>query len=330
MGFWERLIKGTEEKPKVNVGFIGEGKGFEELKKAYDDHPQAEIIAAEPLDRAEEVIRNPGMQAVEIFGKPEEIFDTALACIKSGIHTSVPAPVAMTIDKADEVITAAKNYEVTLRVRQPVFYYDPLIKAKDLIDKRAIGRPITLKMMLKVTDIEKPDFDRAEWLLENQTDYLALAERLFGPIEKVHARLEAEATNGVPCSNVVMWKYKEKHQYGYLQVDFSPGLHVRTFTDPVYRAIEITGTDGMMFLNRAEGQLLRQPVLFIRGKNKTTAYELLKEDWREVYPTIAKDMIKCALTHKPPRSTAQSSLRALKLALAAKESNEKGDEVSAD
>lgn len=327
MGFWERLTRGTEEKPGVRIGFIGDGPDADLLRKGYERHPQAEIISAEPIARSDEVIRSPGIHAIEVFASPGDSARVALACLKAGIHTSVPAPLAMSLEKADELIETARNYELTLRVRQQILYYDPVIKAKDLIKKRAIGRPITLKLMLKVTGMDKPDFDRAEWLIENQTSYLALAEDFLGPVEKIHARLEANQTNGIPCSNVVAWKYCEKHQYGYLQVDFTPGLHVRTFTDPIYRAVEITGTDGVMFINRAEGQLLRQPVLVVRAKDKTIVHEMLKDDWREVFSTMARDMVRAVIENKQPRSNANSSRNALLLALAAKDSIENGREV---
>jgi predicted dehydrogenase len=327
MGFWKRLIKGEEDKPRVGVGFIGSGDDAGMLRKAYEDHVQAEIVAEKDIEEAEEVIRARGVQAVEIFAGPGEAADLAMACLKAGIHTSVPAPLALSIEKTDELIAAASRYDVILRVRQPALYYEPFIKAREIIDKQDIGWINNLKLMLKVTEMKDPSFDRGQWLIENETSFLALAEYLVGPVEKVYAWLDAKGTNGVPCTNMVMWKYKEKHQYGYMQIDFTPGLHVRTFTQPVFRSVEVTGNNAKIFINRAEGQLLRQPVLFVRSKDKTTSYELIKDDWREIYPAMARDMIRSVLTGKSPRSSATSSRRALKLALAAKESSEKGEEI---
>jgi predicted dehydrogenase len=215
-------------------------------------------------------------------------------------------------------------------VRQHILYYDPVIKAKNLIEKNVAGRLVNLKLLLKVTGIKNASLDRGNWLIENETSCLALAEYFFGPVQKVYARLEPHETNGIPCSNVVVWKYCERHQYGYLQVDFTPGLHVRTFTDPIFRAVEITGNDGKIFINRAEGQLLRQPVLLVRTRDRTIVHELVKDDWREVYPAMAKDMINSVISGKLPGSTAESSRNALQLALAAKASSENGQEFLLD
>ncbi|HUT54905.1 MAG TPA: Gfo/Idh/MocA family oxidoreductase [bacterium] len=106
----------------MRIGFIGEGQDKDRLRKAYREHPQAEIVAEEPLPRADEAIRTAGIQAAEIFAKSEQAAALALACFQAGIHASVPAPIATTIEKADELIAAARRHQVTLRVRQPVLY----------------------------------------------------------------------------------------------------------------------------------------------------------------------------------------------------------------
>jgi len=175
--------------------------------------------------------------------------------------------------------------------------------------------------------VNDPELDRADWLIENETSYLGLAEYLVGPVAKVWARLESKATNGIPCTNLVMWKYQEKHQYGYLQIDFAPGLHVRTFTEPIYRCAEITGNSAKIFIGRGEGQLLRQPALMVRGRDRTTVYELIKDDWRDIYPAMAQDMISAVLFGKGPRSNAELARSALRLALAAKKSSVKREEI---
>ena len=327
MGFWERLISGAEEKPKLRLVFLGEGGDKDRLLNAYREHPQAEIAAEVPRERADEAIRTGGIQAAEIFAPPEQAADLARACFQAGIHASVPAPLAMTMEKADELIAAARRHQVTLRVRQPSLYYDPFIKAKEIIASGQAGWITNLKLMLKITSVDDPELDRADWLIANETSYLGLAEYLVGPVEKVYARLEAKSTNGIPCTNLVMWKYREKHQYGYLQIDFAPGLHVRTATVPIHRSAEITGNAAKIFINRGEGQLLRQPALMVRTRDRTTAYELIKDDWRDVYPAMAQDMISAVLLGKGPRSNAELARRALRLALAAKKSSVKREEI---
>lgn len=327
MGFWQRLLTGKEEKPIVRVGFIGEGRDCDEMRMAYEDHQLAETVAAEPIDNADEVIRTPGIQVVEVFGKPGKTREITLACLKAGIHTSTCPPLADSPDKAEELVKTASWAGVSLRVRNPLLYYEPILKARELVETGAAGRLQNLKLMLKVTDMADPQKDRREWLIENASEYLALAEYMVGPVQKVYAWLESKDTNGLPCSNILTWKYCEKHQYGYLQVDFTPGLHVRTFTQPVYRSIEITGNKAKIFINRAEGQLLRQPALSMRTSDKIIAYEMLKDDWRDVYPAMANDMISAALGKKAVRSTAECSISAMNLALAAVQSAKNGEEV---
>jgi predicted dehydrogenase len=327
MGFWKRLITGAEEKPRLRLAFVGEGGDKDGLRQAYREHPRAEIVAEEPLPRAGEAIKMPGVRAAEIFAGPGEAAEAAMACLEAGIHVSVPAPLATDLEQADELIAAARRHQAIIRVRQPWLYYEPFTKAREIIASGQAGWISTLKLTLKVTGVSDPELDRSRWLIENESSYLGLAEYLAGPVAKVYAQLDSKATHGIPCTNLVMWKYRERHRYGYLQIDFTPGLHVRTFTEPIHRAAEITGNAAKIFINRGEGQLLRQPALLVRGRDRTIVYELIKDDWREVWPAMAQDMISAALLGKGPRSGADQARSALRLALAARESSRNGEEI---
>jgi predicted dehydrogenase len=322
MGLKDRLLGRIEARPRLKWGLIGEGPEAERLRDAYSGQG-ADLVAQAPAERADEVLRVPGLQAVEIVTAAAAQVAIARRCLSAGLHTSLGAPLAMTLGDADDLIRIAASHQITLRVRNLFLYYEPVLKAKQLLDDRALGRLETLKLMVKYgrgSDTAGAE-DRADWVLCRETGFLALAGYFFGPIAKVHARLEP----GV--SSVLMWKYQEHYQYGYLQLDFCPGLHVRTFTEPIARWIEITGTTGMLFIPRGEGQLLRGPALMVRGRDTTTAYEMVPDDFRQVWPNLAREMTQVVYQQRPVRSDGALSRQALALALAAGKSAARHEEV---
>ena len=323
MSFKDRFLGRIEAKPRLKWGLIGQGVEAERLRAAYQAEG-AELIGQAAAAAADEVIRAPGLQAVEVVAPPEAQTQVARRCLAAGLHTSIGAPLALDLRDADDLIRAASAHHTILRVRNHLLYYEPVFKAKQLLADHALGRLMTLKLMVKYgqgCDTAGAE-NRADWILRRETGFLALSQYFFGPAAKVHARLEPGA------SSVLMWKYQEHYQYGYLQLDFCPGLHVRTFTDPVSRWIEITGTGGMLFIPRGEGQLLRGPALMVRGRETTTAYEMVQDDFRQVWPNLAREMFQVVYLRQPVRSDAALSRQALLLALLAGQSASRKDEVA--
>ena len=345
MGIWDR-IKGIEEKPlQVKAAVIGEGPEAERLAAAYSVCPGIELVHAETvvvadgvirtpvvrvpgLTALDDVLRTPGLQALEIVAPLEKSADLARASLRAGVFTSIPAPVE--IKPVDELVELSRAYRVPLRVRLLPLYYPPYREFKRLLDDDTVGHPISLKLMTrwgKGAQLPRP-FDPVQWIREHDLGFLSLATWLLGPIEKVHIRTGAAAQNNSPATSIIMWKYRQRHQYGFLQLDICPDLHVRTFTDPVHRSIELTGAGGLILATRGEGQLLRLPALMVRGKSTTTAFELIPDDWREVYKNLALETLKVVNEKSSPRAGAELTREALRLAQSAHNSLEKGDEVA--
>ncbi len=332
MSILER-IKGIEAEPQtVNVGIIGQGQEAKRLCEAYANEKRTSVIAEAPAQSADEVIRTPGLSAVEIIAPLENRAGIAKACIEAGLFTSVAAPISTSLAQSSRLVEMAREYGTGLRVRAHSLYYDPYIQARKLLDERAIGRLITLKLLVRRgrgTTVPEP-FDPFEWIVQEELGYLALAQYLGGSMTSVHARLEAMTDSAVRPSSVLMWRYKPAHQMGYLQLDICPDLHVRSFTDPVHRHIEITGTDGIIFITRGEGQLMRMPVLMVRAGSTTTVHEMVKDEWSEIYPALASETVECTVSGKSPRGKPELCISALRLALAGKLSRDRQTEVSVD
>ena len=316
MGFWTRL-RGIEEKPEtVRVTVVGDGAEAGSLLEAYHAIRGVEATAASREQLLEQIGRR-ATDAVEICLPPEEAQEVARAGLRAGLFVSTPCPLSRS--RLAELVGASRPG--SLRVRLAPLYYPPYRELMRLVEEDAVGTPVMLKLAVRRgrgTVLPDP-LDPADWLRRHELGFLALSPWLIGPAERADSRLESIKVNGAAASSVLTWKYPAPHQYGYLQLDFCPDLHVRTFHEPVHRGLELTGLGGIISVNRAEGQLLREPTLVVRGKSTTTAFELIPDDWDQVYANLAVETVAVTREGKPPTlptdKLAEQALRVLELAL---------------
>jgi len=327
MGFMDRLLGKKEKPPVIKAGVIGEGILAERLAEAYRACHGIEFMGMEPVGSADDLIRTPGLQAVEVVAPAAGRAGIAAACIRAGLFTSMDPP--HDLEALEELSSLSRSYNTALRFRLLPLYYPPYREVKRLVDEDHLGRPLTLKLMVRRgKGAELPEeLDPGKWVMEHELGFLALSQWLMGPVEKVYARLNKKGANGAPASSMIMWKYVDLHQYGYLQMDFCPGLHVRSFTDPVHRFLELTSVGGLIMVTRGEGQLLRMPVLMVRGKSTTTSFEMIPEEWSEVYNNLARETRQIIIKKRPITGTAEVAMSTIRLVQAARTSAEKGDEV---
>jgi predicted dehydrogenase len=344
MGFWRRLW-GDEELPRpVRVAVVGQGAEAGRLAAAYATSAGIELVQAQvvkpgdgvirqpvvetpALESLAEVIATPGLEAVELAAPLGERAAAAAHCLRAGLFTSVEAPA--TEKELDELATLSRAYHTPLRLRLHPLYYPVYQEFKRLLDQDYAGHPLSLKMMIRrgKGTLLSENLDPAAWLLEHELGFLCLAPWLLGDIVKVHARLQPFDYNRRPASSIIMFQFRQRRLYGFLQLDFCPGLHVRTFSEPVHRYLELTGVGGLLIASRGEGQLLRMPALILRAKSTTTAFELTPDDWSEVYRNLARETVRVKREKAEPLGSAQLARAGLELVTAARASATKGDEV---
>jgi len=91
-----------------------------------------------------ELVRNPAVRAIVVATPTPFHFDTAMAAIQNGKHVMCEMPMASTLR---EVETLAKSAEKARVLLMPVlnFRFTPnYVKAKELVDSKAIGDPVAV------------------------------------------------------------------------------------------------------------------------------------------------------------------------------------------
>jgi predicted dehydrogenase len=327
MGLLEKIRHRGEGETLVKGAILGTGPIAELLTDGYRKCEGIELVAIQPIEKAEAVIKTPGLEFIEIIAPLEDRTRIAEKCLGAGLFTSMDSvPDPQVIERLKAI---AGKEDCCLRFRLYPLYYAPFREVKRLVDEDHLSRPISLKLTLRTgkgSEIAEGQ-DPLQWVIDHELGYLALSGWIMGDVEKVYARQVNRGRTESPGSALIMWKYASHHQFGYLQIDFSTGLHVRTSTEPVHRFLELTLLGGFIMVTRGEGQLLRMPPVIVRGRSTTTAFEMVEDDWRDVYTSLALETYDNIKQKKPIVGTSGLADSSLRLALAAVKSCAQGDEV---
>lgn len=145
----------------LRVGFIGAGRIADMHYLGYKDNPKARLCAICDADRAvsrrraadwgvdktyddyRRLLDDPDVDAVEIITPHHLHSEMVIAALDAGKHVSVQKPMALNLTQADAMIDAAKRSGRLLRVIENYRYYEPFIRAKELIETGEIGEPIS-------------------------------------------------------------------------------------------------------------------------------------------------------------------------------------------
>ncbi|MCJ7806677.1 MAG: Gfo/Idh/MocA family oxidoreductase [Clostridia bacterium] len=326
------------------LGYANNGKAS--IYGLYDpDHGKAEEKAK--LWKAkivynsyEEALADPAIDLVEILTPHYLHCPMAVEAANAGKHISLQKPMALTLDEADQIITAASRAGVVLRIYENFVYYPPYVKARELIESGEIGEPLSFNLRVRCgigAGAWNIPLESWQWRFNPQTgggcpimfdhNYhnFSLALYLLGAVEKVTAWIdqsEIVAGSGlmVNVPAVVMWKYRLNRAYGVMDVVLAPELEIETHHYADESRLEITGTKGIIMVNRCTGRLQNRPPIELYRDGITTAYENIPAGWEISFIRATGDMIDALKEGRQPRLSGTAGKAALELTLAVQES----------
>ena len=350
---------------KVRVGFIGTGRISDLHALEYIDNPHAEIVAlcdrdpalAEARARAwglddpdisddfRELVALDSVDLVEVLLPHHLHLEAALAGLAAGKAVSVQKPMCTSVADADRMVDAAREARGPLRVFENFVFYPPVVKAKSLIDEGAIGEPLTIRIKSNPgrsdTAWEVPantlawrqDLDRiggGPLVFDDGHHKFALAWYFMGQAEEVHAWIShTTAPDGFVFDAPAMVSFRfPGNRYGNLEIVYSPELDIVTEHYAQDDRVEITGTRGVIRINRGHGQLGREvvPVQLFRD-GVLTDYRDVETGWETSFVHATRNGIEALRSDRPPALSAEDGREVLRFALAAEESARAGSSV---
>lgn len=349
---------------RVRTAFIGAGRIADLHAAGYQATPGSEIYAVCDADadlaarRAQEwgaqrcvtdyheLLADPAVDAVEVLTPHHLHREMAVAALDAGKHVSLQKPMARTISEADEIVAAAGRSRAVFRVFENFRYYPPYVRAKRLLDEGAIGEP--LSMRVKVIDgnprhgWEVPAGSWA-WRLDEELSgggpivfdhgyhVFSIAMYFLGAVSEVFAwinRTELGAGLVLDSPAVVMWRCEQAPRFGTWEASASADLVVPSKYYANDEWLEITGSRGVLWVNRCSGEMLPSPPLVIYRDGETQAVEDVETDWAASFVEGVRSFVRAIREGGEPELSAADAREVLRFSIAAHQSARKGCPVA--
>ena len=350
---------------RIRVGFIGTGRISDLHAIEYRDNPHAEIVALCDRDAAlaEAKARDWGLEDAAIFGDHRDLLaleevdlvdvlvphhlhvEVALAAMEAGKAVSLQKPMCNSVADADRLVEAARAAGVTFRVFENFVFYPPVTKAKALIEEGAIGEPLTIRLKSNPgrsdTAWDVPA-SALEWrqipeqigggplVVDDGHHKFALVRYFMGPAEEVHAWVgHTTAPDGFVYDAPAMVSFRfPGGRCGNLEIVYSPELDINTSHYPQDDRIEITGTRGVIWVNRGHGQLGDSvvPVQLFRD-GVMTGFDDVATGWETSFILSTRHCIEALREGRQPELSGAEAREILRFAFAAEESARTGSAV---
>ncbi|MEO0250301.1 MAG: Gfo/Idh/MocA family oxidoreductase [candidate division WOR-3 bacterium] len=338
---------------RVRVGFAGSGPLMDLVVQGYRQHSRAVLAAAYHPDRtvSNERASTWGCEAayddyyeflssvnmVEFGELPEEHRGLAAHAVKAGKHVSLPKPLTRTVSEAEGLLRDLSGSSARVRVNDPFLFYPPYLKVKELLDRREIGEPASIRIKATLGRGGRwpcpplPNDSNVEgYLCHPCLDRFSLAIFLLGTVDRVSAY--ANSLHGERGGQIlVSFKYTHPGRYGVLDRTVAPHMYVRSDYFPVHDTVEIAGTDGLIWVNHCMGKMTEEPPIVVRLARRY--YQIgveceLKTDFSDCFYESARDFLTAIVKSRPHRSGISEAGKGLRFLLRAAESVRSGNELA--
>lgn len=307
------------------------------VEKIYTDYQQ--VLADKDID------------LVELLTPHHLHCPMTVQAAQAGKHISVQKPMALSALEADQMIAAANQAGVILRVYETFVFYAPAVRAKQMIDAGEIGEVRAVRMHISTgTSDTAWDVPLSAWLwrfnektcgggplvFDHGYHLFSLGYYLGGPVEKVYAWIdhtpvkEAAGIVKIDAPAMIIFQYKAPRCYGQLDIEYTPKMRIYSDYYADDDRIEVIGDKGMLFINRYTARTVDLPELMLFKDGKTTAIPVEGVEWHDSFIATTVDMIDKLKSGGQPRLDGPAGKAVLQFTLAALQSAASGREVRPD
>jgi len=241
-------------------------------------------------------------------------------CAKAGVPgISVQKPMAHTITDCDKMIQVCREENVKLKLFENFRFYPVYLRAKELLDSGVIGE--LLNFRINTINTGGPSMPLGPntltwrfqvdtcggwpWIYDDGIHKFSVALWLMGQerVEKVFGWIDYFST-GMDSPSIIFWKYPSKNdndtpKYGSMQFTLAPNVYYPSNYYDCDEYIEISGTNGMMWLNQCTsgGNFISKtpqfpPIVVYKDGEVKTYGEDLPRDWRYSFINSTEHFIK--------------------------------------
>jgi len=338
-------MAGKKQTKTVRVGIIGSGPFIEFVGRCWQNLQCAQIVALCDADKArvelsaqklgvsstyadfQEMIEKAGADAIEIHSPPNLHYQIVKCACEHAKHVAIHKPLALSMEDAQSIAVAVKNAGITAMMIDPLLFHPFVRRAKSEIDKASIGevQSVRIKSHVAGSGGLGPVFDSAQFknpdfhpLLAPPFDKIALAEYLCGPIEQVFGY-------SGNYSSMVTFKFEAAGRYGIHEAIFSPDLYIQSDAAPVDHSVEITGTDGIIWIRNLTAAMIETPKFMLKRKSEVTIWDdRVEYNFENLLTSVRSHFVKCITGEEKPFHTIAQGERALAVNMATQKAIKEG------
>ena len=347
---------------RVGVGFIGAGQiaGLHAL--AYEDDPNGRLVAVADIADGvaerrsaewgagrwysdyRELLADPEIDAVEIILPHHLHLPVTLEALAAGKHVSLQKPMCLSLAEADEIVAAGARSDRVFRVFDNFRSYEPYRLARRLIDEGEIGEPLSLRMKnisgrgvggwTHTPEARAWRDDTAQSgghlaILDHGYHMASIAMYLMGPVESVHTLSTSD--DDAPFSAapaMISLRFSGGNRLGSWEIVRAPDLQVRTKYYGGDEWVEVTGTRGVVWVNRCSGNLLGVPPVTLYRDGVTRQFSDVEAEWDASFRDGGREFTQAIREGTQPELDASEARSVLAICLAALDSKRTGGTIT--
>src|SRR5271165_3953251 len=211
----------------------------------------SDAYGAKGYSSLEALLADPSVDVVSVCLPHHLHHGVILKSVGAGKHVLCEKPLCMSVGECDDVIAAASRAGVTLGVQHNQLFYPAHVRARELIDSGAIGRPVMARLRLAIGGKfpgwrAQPDEAGGGILFDAGVHRFYVARFLLGEVVEVAAMADRAPEAGEDAAVVVM--RFESGALGVIEANYHapPG----TFDD----SIEICGSGASLSVSGCEAE----------------------------------------------------------------------------
>jgi predicted dehydrogenase len=346
---------------RVGIGIIGCGRISDLHVRGYAANPRARIVAvcdADPERAARkaaewgvarwtsdfrDLLVDPEVDAVDII-TPQRFHETiAVAALQADRHVSIQKPLTVSLASADRIRAAAAASRRVARLFENYVFYPPLVLAKRMIDDGTIGEPVGMRMKFVSGSSGGWDVPPSAWAwraeehrrgfgmqtFDHGHHLWSTAWFLLGELERVVSWIDS-VDGVIDCPAVIMWKYSGAPRYGVCDYSHALQLHVPSKYYANDEWFEVTGSKGIVLVNRCTGNICDGPVVRVFRDDAWKEYADVDSDWAAGFAGSVDNFVDSILGSAQPFLTIEQGRKILTIDLAVQESARRHQEIALD
>ena len=294
---------------------------------------QAATRAAQATLDYQDIVKNPAVSVVYICTTPEPThFPIARDCLKAGKHVLLEKPIAMQLWEADELIALARRGSLKFTIGYSQRFNTKFAYAKKKIVDGTIGKPVSVmvsrhlsrnlgkkiasRVKLSPAAMESThDLDFVFWLLEPAKPVRVYSQGSYGYMQPLNGSYDCMWTTVTMDSGLV--------------VVVGGGWNLPpSYPNYCATAIEITGTEGSLFLDDSQRDT------WLNTVSEGTRFPMSSMPGEQVDHVFAGAMgpetlhfLESVMLDRPPMVAPESARAVMECYLAADLSAEQGEPI---